>query len=49
MEGDVTRAIDSNLDVIGHFQLADNPGRHEPGTGEINYDFFIATYRLKGI
>ena len=41
MEGDVTRAIDSNLDVIGHFQIADNPGRHEPGTGEINYDFLL--------
>ena len=41
MEGDVTRGIDSNLDVIGHFQIADNPGRHEPGTGEINYDFLL--------
>jgi hydroxypyruvate isomerase len=41
MEGDVTRAIEANLDVIGHFQLADNPGRHEPGTGEINYDFLL--------
>ena len=41
MEGDVTRAINANMDVIGHFQLADNPGRHEPGTGEINYDFLL--------
>ena len=41
MEGDVTRVIEANLDVIGHFQLADNPGRHEPGTGEINYDFLL--------
>ena len=41
MEGDVTRAIEANLDVIGHFQLADNPGRHEPGTGELNYDFLL--------
>ena len=23
--------------MIGHFHVADNPGRHEPGTGEINY------------
>ncbi len=41
MEGDVTRAINNNMDVIGHFQIADNPGRHEPGTGEINYDFLL--------
>ena len=48
MEGDVPRAIDSNLDVIGHFQLADNPGRHEPGTGEINYDFLLPHIDSKG-
>ncbi len=27
---------------IGHIQLADNPGRHEPGTGEINYPFLFS-------
>ena len=48
MEGDVTRAINSNLDVIGHFQIADNPGRHEPGTGEINYDFLLPHIDSKG-
>ena len=41
MEGDLARTIKSNLDVIHHFQLADNPGRHEPGTGEINYNFLL--------
>ena len=39
MEGDITRSIEKHFDVIRHMQLADNPGRHEPGTGEINYPF----------
>lgn len=41
MEGDLARTIEANLDVIGHMQLADNPGRHEPGTGEINYPYLL--------
>lgn len=41
MEGDLARTLESNLDVINHVQLADNPGRHEPGTGEINYHFLF--------
>ncbi|MBB6012794.1 hydroxypyruvate isomerase [Aquamicrobium lusatiense] len=39
MEGDLARSIEANLPRIAHIQLADNPGRHEPGTGEINYPF----------
>jgi hydroxypyruvate isomerase len=41
MEGDLARTIEANLDLIHHMQLADNPGRHEPGTGEINYQFLF--------
>jgi len=41
MEGDLARTIETNLDLIAHFQIADNPGRHEPGTGEINYTFLL--------
>src|SRR5688572_25359798 len=41
MEGDLARTIEANLPVIPHMQLADNPGRNEPGTGEINYPFLF--------
>jgi hydroxypyruvate isomerase len=41
MEGDLARSIERLLPRIGHLQLADVPGRHEPGTGEINFDFLL--------
>jgi len=41
MEGDLAPTIEANLDRIAHLQLADNPGRNEPGTGEINYPFLF--------
>ncbi len=41
MEGDLARSLKTHVDRIGHIQIADNPGRHEPGTGEINYDFLF--------
>ncbi len=36
-EGDLIRRLQGGFDQVGYFQLADNPGRMEPGTGEINY------------
>lgn len=42
MEGDLARTIETNLAGIGHIQIADNPGRNEPGTGEINYSFLFS-------
>lgn len=42
MEGELVNTIKANLPLIKHVQLADNPGRFEPGTGEINYRFLFA-------
>ncbi len=41
MEGDLARTLQKHLERIAHVQLADNPGRHEPGTGEINYPYLF--------
>jgi hydroxypyruvate isomerase len=42
MEGELAATVQKYLPRIGHVQLADNPGRNEPGTGEINYAFLFA-------
>lgn len=42
MEGDLARSIERLLPHIGHMQLADNPGRNEPGTGEIHYEWLLS-------
>lgn len=42
MEGELAATLQKHLARIAHIQLADNPGRNEPGTGEINYDFLFA-------
>lgn len=41
MEGELGNTIARYLPRIAHMQLADNPGRHEPGTGEINYGWLL--------
>ena len=42
MEGELAGTLKRYLPRIGHVQLADNPGRNEPGSGEINYPFLFA-------
>lgn len=42
MEGELAATMERLLPRIAHIQLADNPGRHEPGTGEIHYPFLFA-------
>jgi len=41
MEGDIARRLEAAMPLIAHIQIADNPGRHEPGAGEINFAFLI--------
>ena len=41
MEGELANTIKANVPRIAHLQIADNPGRNEPGTGEINYRFLF--------
>ena len=42
MEGELAATVQKYLPRIAHVQLADNPGRNEPGSGEINYPFLLA-------
>jgi len=42
MEGELAATLEKNLPRIAHVQIADNPGRNEPGTGEINYGYLFA-------
>lgn len=41
MEGELAATMQKHLPRIAHIQLADNPGRNEPGTGEIHYPFLF--------
>jgi hydroxypyruvate isomerase len=41
-EGNLCDTLSQTIDQIGHIHVADAPGRHEPGTGEINYKTIFA-------
>jgi len=41
LEGNLAEKAERLLARIGHMQVADAPGRHEPGSGEINFDFLF--------
>ncbi len=43
MEGDLSATLERIIGRIGHIQFADVPGRHEPGTGEVNFPYLFAT------
>lgn len=40
-EGELAATLSKHVARIGHIQIADNPGRHQPGTGEINFPFLF--------
>jgi hydroxypyruvate isomerase len=40
-EGDVTTRMEAYMPVIAHMQIADVPARHEPGTGEIGWEYIF--------
>jgi hydroxypyruvate isomerase len=42
MQGNLIETFRANLDWISHVQIADTPGRHQPGSGEINYRNVLA-------
>ncbi len=44
-EGNLSARIAKNLDLIGYMRMADVPGRHEPGTGEINHKYLFKLLR----
>jgi len=48
MEGNLARRLETAAPRIGHIQIADDPGRHEPGTSEINYAFLIPLFDRLG-
>ena len=48
MEGDLTTTLDTYWSLISHIQIANVPGRGEPGTGEINYRFPLGHLDRKG-
>ena len=48
MDGELLATFRQLKDRIAHIQLADNPGRHEPGTGEINYPFLFEALDHEG-
>jgi hydroxypyruvate isomerase len=48
MEGNIIDTIRKNVQYFGHFHIADVPGRHQPGTGEMNYPNIIHALKESG-
>lgn len=48
MEGNLIANLTRNVNLLGHLHIADVPGRHEPGTGEINYENVLKAVDVAG-
>jgi len=48
LHGDIVRGLEAHISKIGHVQIADVPERHEPGTGEINFERVFETLDALG-
>lgn len=48
MEGNIVDTLRRHIGRIGHVQIADSPGRGQPGTGEINYDYVLGELEALG-
>jgi len=48
MEGNLVANLREHIGAIGHIQIADSPGRGEPGTGEIHYPFVLGELEKLG-
>ena len=48
MGEDSLALIGAHIDQIGHFQVADYPGRHEPGTGDVDFEVIFSTIEQSG-
>ena len=44
MEGNLVANLRQHIGMIGHIQIADSPGRGEPGSGEIHYPYVLAQF-----
>lgn len=47
-QGDVARRLEALMPLVAHIQVADVPGRHEPGTGEIGWEFLFGRIQALG-
>jgi hydroxypyruvate isomerase len=47
-EGNLIANLTANVDLLAHLHVADVPGRHEPGTGEIDFPNVLAAVRTAG-
>jgi hydroxypyruvate isomerase len=47
-EGELVQRLRDGIDQIAYFQVADAPDRHQPGTGEVNYEYVFAEARKAG-